>query len=437
MLTKINKTALISLCVCYVFVGSVMFYVSNNATKSINKNNMIHLLGKYESEILIKTNEYLTLSKVYRYLIFTQNSIITEYNFNSISENLIKNNTAIKSLQLAPNGFVQFAYPKKGNENVYIDLFTDEKRKQDALYARDNKVSMMSEPLELFQGGSGLIIRTPVFVGNKFQDFWGFSIVILNIESFIKTLSLNDLSIDGFNYKLSFLEKNTNKIKVISESSDKALSNAVDHKFSVLNQCWILSVSSKDNWLNPIEYKYKIYLLIFFFVALSVITYMFMNLLEKKKEMYKLSHVDSLTGLYNRRSFDEKFSSLFKTSVLFFSDLDGFKKVNDIYGHEVGDLLLIEISRRIDLIVGNKGYVFRLGGDEFSIILSDTSGIDLDNFKMEFINSISEPIIIDTVSLNIGISIGHSLYPYDGIDKENLIRIADKRMYKVKFNKSK
>ncbi|MGF1808167.1 GGDEF domain-containing protein, partial [Aliivibrio sifiae] len=153
--------------------------------------------------------------------------------------------------------------------------------------------------------------------------------------------------------------------------------------------------------------------------------------------MYKLSHVDSLTGLYNRRSFDEKFSSLFKTSVLFFSDLDGFKKVNDIYGHEVGDLLLIEISRRIDLIVGNKGYVFRLGGDEFSIILSDTSGIDLDNFKMEIINSISEPIIIDTVSLNIGISIGHSLYPYDGIDKENLIRIADKRMYKVKFNKSK
>lgn len=101
--------------------------------------------------------------------------------------------------------------------------------------------------------------------------------------------------------------------------------------------------------------------------------------------MYKLSHVDSLTGLYNRRSFDEKFSSLFKTSVLFFFDLDGFKKVNDIYGHEVGDLLLIEISIRIGWIVGNKGYVFRLGGDEFSIILSNSSGIDLDNFKMELL----------------------------------------------------
>ena len=99
--------------------------------------------------------------------------------------------------------------------------------------------------------------------------------------------------------------------------------------------------------------------------------------------------------------------------------------------------MLIEISRRINLIVGNKGYVFRLGGDEFSIILRDTSGIDLEYFEMEIINSISEPIIIDTVSLNVGISIGHSLYPYDGIDKENLIRIADKRMYKVKFNKSK
>ncbi|MDD9165990.1 diguanylate cyclase [Aliivibrio sp. S4MY2] len=437
MLTKINKIALISLCVCYVFIGSIVFNLSNESASSINKNNMTHLLGKYESEILIKINEYLTLSSVYRYLIYTQDSVITEGDFDSISENLINNNEVIKSLQLAPNGFVKFAYPKKGNENVYIDLFTDEKRKQDAFYARDNKVSMMSEPLELFQGGSGLIIRTPVFVGNKFQNFWGFSIVILNIDSFIKTLSLNDLSIDGFNYKLSFLEKNTNKIKVISESSDKALSNAVDHEFSVLNQNWIISVSSKDNWLNPIEYKYKIYLLIFFLVTLSVITYMFMYLLEKKKEMYKLSHVDSLTGLYNRRSFDEKFSSLFKTSILLFSDLDGFKKVNDIYGHEVGDLLLIEIAKRIRFIVGKRGYVFRLGGDEFSIILRDTLDLDLDIFKNDIINSISEPITIDDVSLNIGISIGYSLYPNDGLDKENLIRVADKRMYKIKFNNSK
>ena len=437
MLTKINKIALISLCVCYVIIGSVVFNLSNESASSINKNNMTHLLGKYESEILIKINEYLTLSSVYRYLIYTQDSVITEGDFDSISENLINNNEVIKSLQLAPNGFVKFAYPKKGNENVYIDLFTDEKRKQDAFYARDNKVSMMSEPLELFQGGSGLIIRTPVFVGNKFQDFWGFSIVVLNIERFIKTISLNKLSVDGFNYKLSFIEKSSNKNKMISESSEAALSNTVEHQFSVLNQCWVLSVNSKDNWINPIEYKYKVYLLVFFIVAMCVISYMFLNLLEKKKEMYKLSHIDSLTGLYNRRSFDEKFSSLFKKSILLFSDLDGFKKVNDIYGHEVGDLLLIEIAKRIRLIVGKRGYVFRLGGDEFSIILMDTLDLDLDIFKNDIINSISEPITIDDVSLNIGISIGYSLYPNDGLDKENLIRVADKRMYKIKFNNSK
>ncbi|MDD9197210.1 diguanylate cyclase [Aliivibrio sp. S3MY1] len=429
--------ALISLCVCYVFIGIVIFNVSNESARTINKNNMVHLLGKYESEVLIKINEYLTLSKVFKYLIFTKNSFITEDEFNLISGNLIHNNKAIKSLQLAPNGFVKFAYPKKGNENVYIDLFTDKKRKQDAFYARDNKVSMMSEPLVLFQGGLGLIMRTPVFVGNEFKDFWGFSIVVLNIESFIKTLSLNELSADGYNYKLSFIEKSTNKVKMISETSNKVLSHTVEHKFSVLNQCWVLSVSSKDNWLNPIEYKYKVYILVFFIVSSFVISYMFMSLLEKKKEMYKLSYVDSLTGLYNRRSFDEKFSSLFKTSILFFSDLDGFKKVNDIYGHEVGDRLLVEISRRIKFIVGKRGYVFRLGGDEFSIVLRNTLKLELDSFKMEIINTISEPITIDDVSLNIGISIGHSLYPDDGVDKENLIRVADKRMYKIKFNNSK
>jgi diguanylate cyclase (GGDEF)-like protein len=433
MLFKWKNIVIIPLSMVYLYIGYVLFTFSNSITESENKHNMAYLLGKYQSEILIKVNEYLTLSQVYKYLIYSDNESISEDNFNIIANNLITDFCAIKSLQLAPDGFVQYAYPKKGNEKVYIDLFSDEKRREDAIFSRDNRISMMSEPLELFQGGSGLIIRTPVFIGNQFNDFWGFSIVILDLNKFINTLSLNDLSRDGFNYKLSFLDKNKNTVEVINESSNETLVNSINHEFSVLNQKWILSVSSNNGWIDPIEYRYKVYLIFFFVFALSIISYMLINLLEQKKKMYRLSYIDPLTGLYNRRAFDENANDLFKDSILYFSDLNEFKNINDSYGHEVGDLLLVEVSKRMSLLIKDKGCAFRLGGDEFAIFIKKKEVDDIYFFKDKILHSICEPMIINGLSIIIGISIGYSIFPYDGENKDELIRIADERMYEMKF----
>ncbi|WP_235691277.1 sensor domain-containing diguanylate cyclase [Aliivibrio fischeri] len=417
----------------YMSVGYFIFDLSNNLTEERNKTNMRHLLKKYESEILIKVNEYLTLSKVYKYMLFKNDSFISKNDFTSISKNLIEKNKVIKSLQLAPNGTVTYAYPEKGNENVYIDLFADKKRRGDAIYARDNRVSIMSEPLELFQGGIGLIIRTPIFVGKDFNTFWGFSIVILKVNDFLNTLSLPELCDGGYNYKLSVIQKNSNNKIVISESSSDDLVNAVEHEFSVLNQNWLISVGSPGKWINELEYTYKTYILVFFVIALSLITYMFYRLLIKKEKMYELSYIDSLTGLYNRRAFDKDAKKSFKSSILFFCDLNGFKKINDIYGHEVGDQLLIEVSKRMRSFIDSKGTIYRLGGDEFSILLNKNENVDVHVFINELFEMISESLSISDVVINIGISTGYSVYPVDGLILEDLIRIADKRMYQAKF----
>ncbi|WP_236734317.1 GGDEF domain-containing protein [Aliivibrio fischeri] len=149
--------------------------------------------------------------------------------------------------------------------------------------------------------------------------------------------------------------------------------------------------------------------------------------------MYELSYVDSLTGIYNRRAFDKDAKKNFKSSILFFCDLNGFKKINDIYGHEIGDQLLIEVSKRMTSFIDNKGTVYRLGGDEFSILLNKNESVDVDVFINNLFEIISESLSLSDVVINIGISTGYSVYPVDGLILEDLIRIADKRMYQAKF----
>lgn len=160
---------------------------------------------------------------------------------------------------------------------------------------------------------------------------------------------------------------------------------------------------------------------------------MFYRLLIKKEKMYELSYIDSLTGLYNRRAFDKDAKKCFKSSILFFCDLNGFKKINDIYGHEVGDQLLIEVSKRMRSFIDSKGTIYRLGGDEFSILLNKNDNVDVHVFINELFEIISESLLISDVVINISISTGYSVYPVDGLILEDLIRIADKRMYQAKF----
>lgn len=119
--------------------------------------------------------------------------------------------------------------------------------------------------------------------------------------------------------------------------------------------------------------------------------------------------------------------------ALMFLDLDGFKFVNDQYGHNVGDDLLKEVAQRLQALVRKSDTVARVGGDEFIFILNDPNGKEeITQVADRIVSSINEPIEIFGKVFQIGVSIGIAMFPSNGLTSDDLIRNADTAMYTAK-----
>lgn len=167
-------------------------------------------------------------------------------------------------------------------------------------------------------------------------------------------------------------------------------------------------------------------------------------ILRRQAAEYEIQHMayfDLLTGLPNRPLFYDRLSvalaNAYREKTLlsvFFIDLDGFKEVNDQFGHEAGDTVLKEVARRLQHCVRATDTVARLGGDEFVLLLSSvTKPQDAGIFAEKVISLLAEPIMLsDQRAQTIGASIGIALYPKDGSTKDTLLNNADTAMYAAK-----
>ncbi|GBG15093.1 uncharacterized protein NMK_2696 [Novimethylophilus kurashikiensis] len=170
---------------------------------------------------------------------------------------------------------------------------------------------------------------------------------------------------------------------------------------------------------------------------------LFTDITEIKKSeelIWNQANYDALTGLPNRRMTLDRLDFEIKKSrrenlplVVLFIDLDGFKEVNDTFGHDIGDQLLIEVSQRILKCVRESDTLGRIGGDEFVVILGEVVDIDsTDRILKEMLNAISEPYLLQNHAVTISASIGLALFPDDSEDASTLLKSADKAMYEAK-----
>jgi len=155
--------------------------------------------------------------------------------------------------------------------------------------------------------------------------------------------------------------------------------------------------------------------------------------------LYQQAHFDPLTGLLNRRAFEDRLKESLarshrdETGVLLFIDLDGFKKVNDTEGHEAGDRLLVLVAERLRAAVRPEDIIARLGGDEFAIIApgSATEG-SIAAICERIVSSVGGPVVVDRMEHTVGTSIGVARYPLDGKDLDEIVMKADSAMYRAK-----
>ena len=156
----------------------------------------------------------------------------------------------------------------------------------------------------------------------------------------------------------------------------------------------------------------------------------------ERQKMEDLANTDGLTGLYNERYFDAllKENELNRTPfVLFYLDLDRFKPVNDRYGHDVGDQLLKEVASRLRGCVRESDAVFRIGGDEFALIVNGAVTEGFCKSRVEKIKAaIREPYRLKDAEVQVGTSCGCAVYPCDSDDVRAIRILADHRMYEDK-----
>lgn len=172
--------------------------------------------------------------------------------------------------------------------------------------------------------------------------------------------------------------------------------------------------------------------------------WMLLDITELKKYQQKIEHIayhDALTGLPNRLLVADRLEQVLalsqrtnQTVAVCYLDLDGFKPINDQFGHAAGDKLLIEIARRMQIAVRVNDTVGRLGGDEFVLILTDIKNVNDCQFVLRrMLEVINAPILIDDLhEVCVGASIGVALFPEDNNDADMLLRHADHAMYQAK-----
>jgi len=161
---------------------------------------------------------------------------------------------------------------------------------------------------------------------------------------------------------------------------------------------------------------------------------------QTQERLTHLANVDVLSGLPNRGRVRQLLGEALRSATsgnvpcaIMFLDLDGFKPVNDTFGHPKGDAVLRAVAKRLVDEVGESGHVGRMGGDEFAVVVTDAqSRRKVEQLADRIIQAIKEPYVVDQTEIRIGVSIGCAFGPIDGATVDDLILKADLALYQAK-----
>ena len=358
--------------------------------------------------------------------------------FDAVAEDLMRE--YIGSIQIAPDGVVTNIYPLEGNEGGLIDLMNDPDRGPVAAYSKEHDMTTMQGPIELKQGGTGIVVRDPVFLtdeqGNK--GFWGFTIVVIKTPDIFQ-YSFDSLVSFGYDYRLSATTSPlSDEFKVVVSSRENLDRPAVE-TFGEGACTWKLEVAPKDGW--KISRASLIGCLIgALFVVLLTATYAaLLYAWDQRRQLRTMAETDSLTGLYNRKGMGDRVQNYLSahpgepaTEVLL--DIDDFKLINDLHGNDVGDAALINLAKNLEKVFGDAAIVSRTGGDECGVFfpgMTAKQAEPLIHAESELDQSF---MTAQGKKYTYTISMGYADYPAQAQSREELTRNVDSALYTVKLN---
>lgn len=421
---------LVGICILSVFTYNTNVQIQKDR-RTIAKLNAVTYGQHIENDI----ENGIEITDTLKQLLINGNGQII--NFSKIAENLMS--YSVQSVQLAPNGVVTEIYPEEGNETGKIDLLKDSKRGEISNYAKDHNITIIQGPIKLKQGGSGLVVRNPIYLEDKNgqEYFWGFTIVILRVPEIFED-STNALSKFKYNYRLSREASVLDKKYVEVDANCDKMIRPVTYNLTVGKEKWKLEIMPRAGWSNSTT----LYLIFFgglsLVILLTGLTIVLFLLDERRVELKELANKDGLTKLYNRYGFDEMAEKMISKNpkehcVAVLLDVDDFKLINDMYGHAYGDKALISLSENMQKFFPSSALLGRNGGDEFCILLPNCTMEEVKESLIEFTKT-PKTFSYKGQTYSFCISLGYAEYPNNAIERSQLMRCADTALYEVKLH---
>jgi diguanylate cyclase (GGDEF)-like protein len=423
----LKKTSLLLLLLPFIMLTSLLIgaYTDFKRNVSDEEHDMIQHLAIIESNINEITNHnYSKMLGVATYVSLHTDFDI-EYLNHFVQRAVGSNNSIISNIGVFEDTTAVYLYPYEPNKDMSnINLADIPSQRDDALRVKDFLEVVITPPVELVQGGTGIMTRMPIRLLDG--TYWGQLGYMMRYEDVISSLSLNR---DKYSYLITQYDDNGDSHIVYDSGFDK----------DYLSEEVIVELPS-GYWRVKIGYNNILeltspgfYILILSGISLFILSlYILLKFRLYNEKLIYLSNRDELTGLKNRRAIKDTLES-FNTAVML--DIDDFKKVNDTYGHYIGDEVLEKLSRRIETVVRQTDVVVRWGGEEFLVLMMSIDEESALVAAKRILNVFKEPLIVNGNEILITASIGVACsFEMPSIEMNRVISDADKAMYVSKNN---
>ncbi|MBN1498665.1 MAG: sensor domain-containing diguanylate cyclase [Spirochaetes bacterium] len=403
-------------------------------TEQIIRNETLKQLSPIRSRIEnILFSRVLLVRGVISY-IETNPDLSSEQYLNFCSKQL-SGDTYIRNLSLIKGSVIKYVYPAENNKKaIGTNLLMVSDQKITYLKAMETGKTVISGPLQLVQGGTGLIFRVPIFIHEK---YWGQTSIVIDINSVY-----NEVFTENILKKYDFAIQGKDGL---GENGDPVYSSGqifngipVSMPITLPGGNWILYALPKKGLKIKSDTYYLILATGITLSAIIIILLIYSSITSSR--LKEIAFLDFLTDTPNRRlvklHFDmassgaKRYNTMFAVIVI---DLNDFKLINDTLGHDAGDFYLVQFSQLLKNTIRKNDFIFRIGGDEFLLFitgLNDRKNITeiVKNIKL----NCSKEIQFRNKNIKFSFSMGHSIFPHDSVNLDTLMVIADRQMYAEK-----